>query len=210
MLPTKSTPMITDEYYTIQDEQEFEIKVKGSSFIGRASPIESREQAEHFLSAIQKKLFDATHHCYAYRAGHGPNSVFRYHDDGEPSGTAGKPIYQVITGRNLTNLIVVVTRYFGGTKLGTGGLARAYADCAISVLDRCTVQTCIIYKTIRVQFPYDQTSTIMRLIDLFEAKITDIRYDTATEMVLAVRANESGRFCSQLIDLTRGKAVVEN
>lgn len=200
--------MITDEFYTIKDEKESEIKVKGSTFIGSACPIESREQAEQFLASIQKKYFDATHHCYAYQAGYEPNLSFRYHDDGEPSGTGGKPIYQVITGRQLTNLIIVATRYYGGTKLGTGGLARAYSDCAVDVITRCEIIKRIIYKNVRVQFPYDETSVVMRQIDLFEAKINETKYDTQTEMLISIRANEAERFCSHLIDLTRGRAVL--
>lgn len=200
--------MITDEFYTIQDKQESEIKVKGSAFIACACPIQSRDEAEQFLTTIQKKFFDATHHCYAYQVGYGQTISFRYNDDGEPSGTAGKPIYHAITGRQLTNLIIVVTRYFGGTKLGTGGLARAYSDSAMDVLARCDIVTRIIYRTIHVQFPYDETSTVMRLIGLFEAKITETNYDELTKMIIAVRANEADRFCSQLIDLTRGKVTI--
>lgn len=200
--------MITDEFHTIKDPQESEIKVKGSSFIGTASPVQSRDEAEQFLSAIQKKYFDATHHCYAYQTGYGTDLIFRYSDNGEPSGTAGKPIYHVITGRQLTNLIVVVTRYFGGTKLGTGGLARAYSDSAADVLSHCTMVTQIINKTVRIQFPYDETSTVMRLIGSLECKILETKYDTLTEMDVAVRAGKAEDFCVKLIDMTRGKAAI--
>jgi uncharacterized YigZ family protein len=200
--------MITDEFYTIKDTRESEIKVKGSSFIGIASPVSSREEAEQFLSAIQKKYFDATHHCYAYQTGYGADLIFRYSDDGEPSGTAGKPIYHVITGCQLTNLIVVVTRYFGGTKLGTGGLARAYSGSATDVLSRCDIITQIIYQTVHFRFPYDETSTVMRLICSLECKINETKYDTLTEMDVDVRAGKVDAFCAQLIDMTRGKATI--
>lgn len=200
--------MITDEFHTIKDPQQSEIKVKGSSFIGTASPVQSRDEAEQFLSAIQKKYFDATHHCYAYQTGYGADLVFRYSDDGEPSGTAGKPIYHVITGRQLTNLIVVVTRYFGGTKLGTGGLARAYSDSATDVLSRCDIITRIIYRTVHFRFPYDETSTVMRLISTLECKINETKYDALTEMDVDVRAGKADEFCAQLIDMTRGKATI--
>lgn len=208
IFPRTAAPMITDEFYTIQEPKESKIKIKGSSFIGNACPAESREQAEQFLAAIQKKYFDATHHCYAFITGFPQAPVFRYHDDGEPSGTAGKPIYQAITGRKLNNLIVVVTRYFGGTKLGTGGLARAYTDSAADVLHRCTIITRIIYKNVRVQFPYDDTSAVMRLISLFDAKINETRYDACTELAVAVRAGTSGEFCAQITEFTRGRAVI--
>lgn len=200
--------MITDEFNTIKDTQESEIKIKGSAFIGIASPVQSREEAEQFLVSIQRKYFDATHHCYAYQTGYGTGIVFRYSDDGEPTGTAGKPIYHVITGHRLTNLIVVVTRYFGGTKLGTGGLSRAYSESASDVLGLCRIVTQIIYKTIRVQFPYDETNTVMRLIGSLECKIAETKYDTLTEMDVAVRAAKADDFCAQLIDMTRGKASI--
>lgn len=201
---------MTDEFYTIRNVQESEIKVKGSTFIGTASPARNKEEAEQFLTAIRKKYFDATHHCYAYRIGFGSAQHSRYSDDGEPGGTAGKPIDQVINGKQLTDLIVIVTRYFGGTKLGTGGLARAYSDSAADVLNRCERITEIIYSSIRFQFPYEETNTVMRLIGSFEGKIIETQYDTLTEMRVDIRAGMLDNFRSQLIDQTRGRAVIHD
>lgn len=204
----KTGSMMTDEFYTIKSVQESEIKVKGSSFIGTASPAHSADEAEHFLTTIQKKFFDATHHCYAYQTGFDAGLHFRYSDDGEPSGTAGKPILQVINGKKLTNLIIVVTRYFGGTKLGTGGLARAYTESAIDVLSQCEIVTEIIYQTVRFQFPYEETNAVMRLIRSFEGRIADTLYDSLTEMTVEIRAGKSDLFRTQLVDQTRGQTVL--
>ena len=109
----------SDSYLTVKTAGQVEIKIKGSKFIGQALPCLSEEEAEATLAGIRKKYYDATHHCYAYKIGMGRNQKFRYSDAGEPSGTAGKPIYDQLEGKGLTNLIVIVIRYFGGTKLGS-------------------------------------------------------------------------------------------
>jgi putative IMPACT (imprinted ancient) family translation regulator len=108
----------------------------------------------------------------------------------------------------LTNLIIVVTRYFGGTKLGTGGLARAYTESAIDVLSQCEIVTEIIYQTVRFQFPYEETNAVMRLIRSFEGRIADTLYDSLTEMTVEIRAGKSDLFRTQLVDQTRGQTVL--
>ena len=117
---------IVDSYLTLKSPSEHEIKIKASRFIALGFPVPDESSAMTILESVRKKEFAATHHCYAYVVGL-DKEQFKYSDDGEPSGTAGRPIYQTIMGRNLKNVIVIVVRYFGGTKLGTGGLARAYA-----------------------------------------------------------------------------------
>lgn len=199
---------MTDEFYTIRDEQTSEIKVKGSKFIATAAHAASPKDAEAFITRISKKYFDATHNCYAYHVGFGASPVFRYNDDGEPSGTAGKPIYHAILAKQLTNIAVVVTRYFGGTKLGTGGLVRAYGDAALAVLEQCPIMTEIIYESLAIRFPYEETNTIMRLISSVEGKIIETRYEQTTEMNVHVRAGKIDVFKSKLIDLTRGRAEI--
>jgi uncharacterized YigZ family protein len=200
--------MIIDEFHTIGHECESEIKVKGSRFIGTACPAASRDEAEHFIARISKKYFDATHHGYAWHIGLDEAPVFRFHDDGEPSGTAGKPIHQAILSRRLTHIAIVVTRYFGGTKLGTGGLARAYGDCAVSVLDRCTITKIIRYEKIRFGFPYEETDTVMRLIHTLGGVVIETRYDDTVQMLANIRLREVDHFKNRLTDVTRGKAVI--
>ena len=117
--------MIEDDvYYQILKTARHETKVKGSRFIAECATVATADEALSFLGAIRKREHAATHHCYAYTVGLFDDMQFKYSDDGEPSGTAGRPIYDMIGGQELSNCIVVVTRYFGGTKLGTGGLVR--------------------------------------------------------------------------------------
>ncbi|MCK4857045.1 MAG: YigZ family protein, partial [candidate division Zixibacteria bacterium] len=119
----------------MRTESQIEIKVKGSRFIGETCLVASVDEAVARLAVVRKREYQATHHCYAYVTGWPDQVGFKYSDDGEPSGTAGRPIYDVITGHALTNLLVVVTRYFGGTKLGTGGLVRAYSEAARAAVE---------------------------------------------------------------------------
>ncbi|MBX7153254.1 YigZ family protein [bacterium] len=199
---------MTDEFYTIHDENQSEIKVKGSKFIATAAHAASPEEAEAFITRISKKYFDATHNCYAYHIGFGASPIFRYNDDGEPSGTAGKPIYQAVLSKQLTDIVIVVTRYFGGTKLGTGGLVRAYGDAALAVIAQCPIVTEIIYESLMIRFPYEETNTVMRLISSVEGKITETHYEHNTEMNVQVRTGKMDYFKSNLIDLTRGRAEI--
>ena len=109
-----------DKYYTIKAAKRTEIKIKGSKFIGSAIPVNTKEEALNKLQDIRSEFYDATHNCFAWQIGHDKND-FRFSDDGEPSGSAGKPILQAIEKFNISNVLVVVTRFFGGTKLGVGG-----------------------------------------------------------------------------------------
>ena len=128
-----------DYYFTIKDVQRAEIKIKSSKFIATVSSVNSLDNAIDFLSKIRAEFFDATHNCFAYRIGW-DGSTFRASDDGEPSGSAGKPILFSIQKFDVSDVIVVVTRYFGGTKLGVGGLVRAYSDAAELALEKCEKQ----------------------------------------------------------------------
>src|SRR5689334_18781908 len=131
---------VDTSFKTITGHSRAELKVRGSRFIGTAVPVNSKEQALEELEKIRKEFWDATHNCYAWRLA--PDGLqYRFADDGEPSGSAGKPILFVVQQRELANVLVVVTRYFGGTKLGVGGLARAYSDAAMAALDLAEVIT---------------------------------------------------------------------
>lgn len=200
--------MTPDEYYTIAESCTSEIKVKGSKFIGYAAPVQDKDGAEQFLQSIRKNYFDATHHCFAYQVGLIPHVLVRLSDDGEPSGTAGKPILQAITAKNWTDIIVIVVRYFGGTKLGTGGLVRAYGDSAAEVLSRCRAEQRLIYENLRIQFPYDEINTIMRCVHHAGGKAGDTVYAEQATMDVAIRKNEVLHFCDAIIHQTRGRATV--
>jgi uncharacterized YigZ family protein len=197
-----------DEYHTITEASESEIKVKGSKFIGTASPVTSKEEAEKFLSAVSKKYFDATHHCFAYRCGLEDQTVLRYSDDSEPSGTAGKPIYQTIVGHGLTDVMVVVTRYFGGTKLGTGGLARAYGDSADATIRQAQIITKIVYGQVHFRFPYEETKAVMQLVHVLHGRVVENIYDDDVAMKVDVRLGALDDFKKRLTDSTRGRATI--
>jgi uncharacterized YigZ family protein len=155
--------MESDEYRTIEAQSEGMYKEKGSKFIARAFPASSPDEVKHLVESVRKQYHDARHHCYAYRLGAEPYE-FRYNDDGEPSGTAGKPIFGQIQSLGLTNTLVVVTRYFGGVKLGTGGLIQAYKTAARLALENASVLTKTWKVKASIRFQYAQMDQVMRVI----------------------------------------------
>ena len=130
---------MADTFFTITNSGTDEIVEKKSRFIGYAEPVASEEEALAFIEKIRKKHYDARHTCYAFAIGN-ENTLLRFSDDGEPSGTAGKPILEVITGNQVVDICIVVTRYFGGTLLGTGGLVRAYTEAAKVALNAAGIK----------------------------------------------------------------------
>ena len=160
-----------DTYYTPGHYARTESKVKGSRFIAEAKRVDSVKDAEAEIAAIRKREYNATHHCTAYRIG-SDGHIFRYNDDGEPNGTAGAPILRQIDARQLTNILVVVTRYYGGTKLGTGGLLRAYGEAASEALAAALIEEHVIRTRVRLRFGYADTSPAMHTISRFDVAIS--------------------------------------
>ena len=195
-----------DTYFTLSDYARTEIKVKGSRFIAEAIRVQRVEEADAEIAAIRKRDYNATHHCSAYRIG---PTLFRYHDDGEPSGTAGAPILRQIDARHLTYTLVVVTRYYGGTKLGTGGLLRAYGDAAAQVLDAASVEERILRDRIRLRFSYDDTSPAMHTISQRDAQILETQYTEETEILVGVRRSEVESFIDTFVNALGGRGVAE-
>jgi len=142
-----------------------EITEKKSRFIGAAKPVDTVDEALSFVNEIKKKHYQARHNCYAYSVGLLTKDV-RYSDDGEPQGTAGKPILSVIEGSDIRNIVIVVTRYFGGVLLGTGGLVRAYTDAAKAALDASKIVTVQPLTVTRISFSYKDVSRIERNLKL--------------------------------------------
>lgn len=200
--------MEKDVYFTIKEKASAEVKVKGSRFIGHAAPIKSREEAESFVREVSKKYYDATHNCFAYRVNTENSSLFRISDAGEPSGTAGKPILNGIDGLELTNVVCVVTRYFGGIKLGTGGLARAYNQCAKETLEKGEKIKCFKTAIVKIVLPYELTGIVMRLISSYNCHIEKTVYGSEVEMTLSIRESSTERFTENLIDSTGGKIKI--
>ena len=192
--------MSSDRYETLAAPHSAEIpKIKGSRFIGDAFPVESPEAADERIGEVRKRYHAASHHCFAYRLG--PEGViFRSSDDGEPSGSAGAPILRQIESSGLSDVLVVVTRYFGGTKLGTGGLVRAYGDAADFVLNAAKRQTRQLYTAFELVFAYNDTAPVMRLIDRFGARVVTSRYAEGTTLRVEVPTSRADAFAEAFVD----------
>jgi uncharacterized YigZ family protein len=198
---------VPDEYKTIKREVRFALKVKGSKFVASASPSITKTEAEEFIHRVKKHFFDATHNCYAYNCGT-DGSVYRFNDDGEPGGTAGKPILGAIEKFGLTDVCVVVTRYFGGTKLGVGGLVRAYSDAAEGVLTAAEHVTKHLLDTIRVSFPHAYISNIMRIASKLDARIVETTYDEEVHLVLEIRRSKAEELRTSMVNHTSGNVRI--
>ena len=199
---------MSDTFRSIAAPARAECKVKGSRFIGEAFPVETEAQALAHIEGVRKREYSATHHCTAYRIGR-DGATFRYNDDGEPSGTAGAPILRQIDARELTNTLVVVTRYYGGTKLGTGGLIRAYGDAAALVLDACPVAEHVVRVPVCIRFGYDDTSPALHTVQRFDAEVRDSRYSDVTELHLALRRSQAEAFAEAFTEALAGRGFVQ-
>lgn len=184
---------MSDTYRTLQISGRAEHTVEGSRFLGEAVPAADRAAAEEMISAVRSREHKATHHCYAYRVGVA-GDMFRYDDDGEPSGTAGQPILRQIDAHDLTNTLVVVTRYFGGTELGTGGLARAYGNAAAAALEQAERTERVVRTPVRIRFEYDDTSPAERVLREFDADVQDSEYTDVTILTVGVRESQVDPF----------------
>ncbi|MBI5471416.1 MAG: YigZ family protein [Ignavibacteriae bacterium] len=192
-----------DEYTTIKKKSTAEIKVIGSRFLATAFPIASKHDAEQYLAAVRKEFWDATHNCFAYRMGV-EGSQFRFNDDGEPGGSAGKPILASIDKLALTDVLVVVTRYFGGTKLGVGGLVRAYAQAADQALTNAEKLVKYMTQLLVATFPHNQISNVMHVISRHGAQIVDTVYDEEVHVTLEIRLSRVEELRAALVNHTSG------
>ncbi|RKX28324.1 MAG: YigZ family protein [Candidatus Zixiibacteriota bacterium] len=198
-----------DAYYTIASEVKHETKVKGSRFIAECSTVTSTEEALAALEMIRKREHAATHHCFAWRVGLFNDIAFKYSDDGEPSGTAGRPIYDSICGRNLENVLVVVTRYFGGTKLGTGGLVRAYSNAAAGALNKAGRKENFLTEQYRVDIDFALFDQLTRLLHHYKAHQVKADYSDHVTLEVEVRLTKSESLRADIIQLSGGKAKIE-
>jgi uncharacterized YigZ family protein len=175
-----------DTYLSIKNIEEVLYKEKGSRFLAYAFPVGSELEVKEHLLELRKKYYDATHHCYAYVIGRNGEQS-RAQDDGEPSGTAGLPILNQIKSKALTNVLVVVVRYFGGTKLGASGLVSAYKTAAGMVLEACQTQECIVSRVLQLSFDYIAMNDVMRIVKDYELPILTQHFDNQCQMTLQVR-----------------------
>jgi uncharacterized YigZ family protein len=174
-----------DIYKTIRDPSTGIYKEKGSRFLAFACPVETEETIRIRLEELHKQYHDARHHCYAWRLGE-EMERYRVNDDGEPSGSAGNPIFNQIRSRELTHILVVVVRYFGGTLLGTGGLIHAYRSAASDALERSHIITKKVYTRMELNFAYDQISRVMRLFSKYGLEPYDQHYEEGCSLRVKV------------------------
>ena len=194
------------DFFTVHEKKTYEVKIKGSKFIGQILPINNTDHAESELNEIKKQYHDATHNCYAYRAGDKDNISYRFSDDGEPGGTAGKPILSVIEGNRLNNVLIVVTRYFGGTKLGTGGLTRAYSLCASEVVKKSNIHKIVVYKKIKVKIPHTFVNSFYKIVEDLKVKILDTQYSDVISADLMIEEEKVDKFINIISETSAGKA----
>lgn len=196
------------EYATILEAGTGEIVEKKSRFIGQVRHIESEEEADAFVTEIKKKHYDARHNCYAYVIGAG-QPLMRFSDDGEPGGTAGKPILEVIQGAGLCDVCIVVTRYFGGTLLGTGGLVRAYTDAAKA----CIAATKIVHKRMVVPLlittDYTDLGKIQYILGTEKLEVKNSEYGQDVKLWTEVFVDDIDRIDKILAEATAARAVLE-
>ena len=189
--------MTSDSYHTLAGPAEAIYKEKSSKFLAYAYPVESEEEIRTLLDALRKKYYDATHHCYAWRLGpHG--EAFRANDDGEPSGTAGKPILGQLLSNDITDCLVVVVRYFGGTKLGVPGLIAAYRESAAEAIAAAEIVELTVDRTVRVDFPYVAMNAIMRVVKEQQPRIEEQTFDNLCTLRLSIRESRAAELIEKL------------
>lgn len=185
-----------------------EIEEKKSRFIANAAPAKTEEEALAFIESMKKKYWDARHNCYAYVIGEKAQLV-RFSDDGEPSGTAGKPILEVLLGMGVRNLVVVVTRYFGGTLLGTGGLVRAYTQAAHAGMAASRIGTMLYGTALKIVTDYNGIGKIQYIMGLRKIMIEDAEYTDVVTLRVKVPYEVREGLIKEITEATAGKAQIE-
>lgn len=199
--------MPTPVMSSVRGESYAEYVIKKSKFIAKAVHITTEEEAQAYLRDGKKQYWDARHNCYAYRLGMNFEKQ-KSSDDGEPSGTAGKPILEVLKNKGLTNTLIVVTRYFGGIKLGTGGLIRAYGTAAVAALDNAIIEDYIDCRILYLQTDYSFLSATERLLPDFEAVITKRDFADFVSLTVEVPEDKADECLLALRDKTNGTLTV--
>ena len=198
--------IIKDTYLSIAETSRGLFKDNGSRFIALAYPVESEAQVKEIVSALKKEYHDARHHCYAYRIGY-KGDVFRANDDGEPSGSAGRPILGQIDSRGLSDVLVVVVRYFGGIKLGIPGLIRAYKTSTDDALSQATVIEKTAAVVYRVDFGYMAMNSVMKVLKDMKMEARDQQFDTRCSLSVRVRLSAESDFRSRMGDIDDCTAI---
>lgn len=190
-----------DEFKTITNVGEGTYSEKRSKFLAFSHHVESEDDIRELLAFYRKKYFDARHVCYAYVLG-AERKIFRANDDGEPSSTAGKPILGQINSSGLTDILIVVVRYYGGVNLGTGGLIVAYKTAAAAAIENSVVETRQVEEIITYNFPYVMMNNVMRVVKDMKPRILSQTYDTTCEIKLSIRLSEAEILKARLAKLS--------
>jgi uncharacterized YigZ family protein len=196
--------MFSDSYFTIKEASQGVFRDRGSKFLACAFPVAGENGIRENLSALRKEHPSASHHCYAWRLGAG-KEAWRANDDGEPSGTAGKPILGQIQSNDLTNVLIVVVRYFGGTLLGASGLINAYKSAAADAIKNSVIEEKFIMFEYETEFSFDDMSGIMRILKENECKIMSQDYAGANRIVFRVKKRDSENLLRQFGTVYKAK-----
>jgi uncharacterized YigZ family protein len=196
---------LPDYIKTIVTISEFKLKEKGSQFLAYSKPVQNEDEAITYLSETRKKFYDASHHCYSYKILDG---TFKYSDDGEPNGTAGIRIYNAQNHFELTNLITVVVRYFGGTKLGVGPLGKAYYDAATESIAAAKLISLAKYRLLEIRFDFSLSKTVHHFIGKFNALIKDNTFDSMPGMIIMIQSQNCAKFISEVSVAANNKCVI--
>ena len=198
--------MSSQRYKILYKEGEAEISEKKSRFIAHIAPAQTEEEAQDFVEKIKKQYWDARHNCWAYSIGE-KQPALRCSDDGEPSGTAGRPILEVINGKELTNILIVVTRYFGGTLLGTGGLVRAYSQSAQAGIMASKVIRKEVGYRVSIDTDYNGIGKLQYVAMQNNIAILDTQYTDKVQMILLVPIEQTESLLKEVTEATAGQSV---
>ena len=191
---------MSDTYLTIASPSEGLYKDKGSKFLAFAYHVTTEAEVKAHLEEIRKQYFDARHHCYAYILGP-TKEAYRANDDGEPSGTAGRPIHGQLLSADLTDTLIIVVRYFGGILLGTSGLITAYKSAARDAINNATIKECTIDATFQVRFEYPHMNSVMHILKEYDLVPRNQQYDMDCSLEFSVRQSLAPRVQQAFIDL---------
>ena len=189
---------MSTEYQTIAGIAAAKYVIKKSRFFAEATAIENRMAAKQFVSDVQARIRQATHYCYAYRLGIDDENLEYSTDAGEPTNTAGPPILAAIRATGLTNIIVVVARYYGGINLGIGGLIRAYGACAKACLENAALETRTFYHRLQVKVSFDHIGTVVTLCKRLGGKVINVEYDPNPNIAIRIRKKDLNHFKEQI------------
>lgn len=197
-----------EQYRMLSKGAQAELVEKKSKFIATIRPVSSEEEAVAFIEEMKKKYYDARHNCSAFVIG-SKGELTRSSDDGEPSGTAGRPMLEVLTGSGIRNIVAVVTRYFGGVLLGTGGLVRAYSGAVKMALEQCETITRRYGVQMLIKTDYNGVGKIQYLLGSKDVVIQDSVYAADVQMTVLVPIEEYDRLCKELVEATNGRVGLE-